>query len=85
MSGNSSPDMCKRLVPDSHANILDVGRSYQSYMLAEHYDNVCTLGFPLGDHGYGHEYSADSLKKQLTDHIVCDLNNAQYQDYNRNR
>ena len=80
---NFTINLCKELVPDIYANVLDVGRSYQSFMLAEYYKNVTTLGFPLGNNCYGHEYSNDATIETFSKHIVCDLNNAQHEDYIR--
>lgn len=73
-------DLCRKLVPSVTANVLDIGRSYQSYLLAEYYENVITLGFPLDDHGYGHEWSGVAFERMPIDHIVCDLNEAQHID-----
>lgn len=69
--------LCRRLNPKSDAKVLDVGRSYLSFMLAQHYADVSTLGFPLGEHGYAHEHAAAQDKRQPGGHIVFDLNDAQ--------
>lgn len=69
-------NICNSLMPNKKARVLDIGRSYLSYLLAEYYDEVTTLGFPLGDHGYGHEYNEKNIY-QPKSHIVFDLNDAQ--------
>ena len=64
-------DMCISLNPEKSIDVLDVGRSYLSFMLSEYYKNITTLGFELDDDGGDWE-----LEKKNIDHIVFDLNNA---------
>ncbi|MCC6181328.1 MAG: methyltransferase domain-containing protein [Bacteroidia bacterium] len=68
---------CKRIKPDKKTRVLDIGRSYLSYLLADYYDEVTTLGFALGDHGYSHEYNEKNKLHEPKSHIVFDLNDAQ--------
>ncbi|WP_342349250.1 methyltransferase domain-containing protein [uncultured Nitrospira sp.] len=69
--------LCRRMNPNGDAKVLDIGRSYMSFMLAEYYSDVATLGFPLGEHGYAHEHAGAQGERQPGRHIVFDLNDAQ--------
>jgi 2-polyprenyl-3-methyl-5-hydroxy-6-metoxy-1,4-benzoquinol methylase len=73
--------LCIRLFPDRGARVLDIGRSYLSHLLAEHYDDVSTLGFPLdvGEHD-GHRSTPVAPHRDLRRHLVFNLNDAQTQD-----
>jgi len=71
--------LCKNLKPDQDTKVLDVGRSYLSFLLAQHYVSVCTLGIPLGEHGYAHEYAGLDLERRPQNHITFNLNDAQEQ------
>ena len=63
--------MCKALNPEKSIDVLDVGRSYLSFMLSEYYNNLTTLGFELDDDG------DQELDKKNIDHLVFDLNRSQ--------
>jgi len=69
--------ICRRLKPYPDVRVLDIGRSYLSFMLASHYNSVTTLGMPLGDHGFAHEYKNVQENRPPHDHIVFDLNDTQ--------
>lgn len=64
-------DRCISLNPEESIDVLDVGRSYLSFMLSEYYKNITTLGFELDKDGRDQE-----LEKKSIEHIVFDLNNA---------
>ncbi|MCD6163608.1 MAG: class I SAM-dependent methyltransferase [candidate division Zixibacteria bacterium] len=64
-------DLCTFLKPDKSIDVLDVGRSHFSQMLAEYYNNTTTLGFDLADDG-GHR----ELDECNLEHIVFDLKKA---------
>ena len=69
--------LCQKLRPDKDTRVLDVGRSYLSFLLAQQYSNVSTLGIPLGEHGYAHEYAGIQDERRPQEHIVFNLNDAQ--------
>lgn len=71
--------LCKNLKPSQDTKVLDVGRSYLSFLLAQHYVSVCTLGIPLGEHGYAHEYAGLDHERRPQNHITFNLNDAQEQ------
>lgn len=71
--------LCKRFKPGEETKVLDIGRSYQSFMLARAYTNVTTLGLELGMHGYAHEYAGSTPDRSPQAHIVFNLNDAQRQ------
>jgi cyclopropane fatty-acyl-phospholipid synthase-like methyltransferase len=69
--------LCKKLNSSPNAKVLDVGRSSFSYLLADHYEDVTTLGFPLKEDDGGHRESGN--EKEL-DHLEFDLNQSRYSD-----
>lgn len=70
------------LCPDRSASILDIGRSRLSRELLAYYDTLTTLGLPLEvTRRYPHSAGWDPpAGKSYADHIVCNLNEAQYLD-----
>jgi 2-polyprenyl-3-methyl-5-hydroxy-6-metoxy-1,4-benzoquinol methylase len=73
--------LSRRLRPSREAAVLDIGRSYLSCKLAEWYDDVTTLGFPLEqDLDAGHRQVAPDISRAPRRHIVFDLNEAQHYD-----
>jgi 2-polyprenyl-3-methyl-5-hydroxy-6-metoxy-1,4-benzoquinol methylase len=69
--------ICRKLKPALDTSVLDVGRSYLSFMLAQSYKNVVTLGMSLDNQGYAHEYEGLQEVCKPCDHIEYDLNDAQ--------
>ena len=71
--------LSKRVMSDRKIRILDVGRSFLSYLLCDYYENVMTLGLPNANKGYGHEYiPIESKTTGPKGHIVFNLNDAQF-------
>jgi hypothetical protein len=71
-------EICKRLVPNSNAHVLDVGPSYLTKLLTEFYSNVCTLGLDTNiDDGGQRETSTIALGLP---HITFDLRLTPYPD-----
>jgi hypothetical protein len=65
--------LCRRLKPESSTKVLDIGRSILSWKLAEFYEQVTTLGFPLRELSFsGKEVQYPG--KGPSEHIVFDLN-----------
>jgi hypothetical protein len=74
---------CLDLKPDPKTRVLDIGRSHLSRMLLSHYQHVATLGFPLSEsERFGHETGSqvDRMQSEFAEHIVFDLNDAQYHE-----
>jgi 2-polyprenyl-3-methyl-5-hydroxy-6-metoxy-1,4-benzoquinol methylase len=68
-------EICKELVPDPNARVLDVGPSYFTTLLAQEYKNVSTLGLDITtDHGGQRNTSTLALGLP---HIKFELNNSQ--------
>jgi 2-polyprenyl-3-methyl-5-hydroxy-6-metoxy-1,4-benzoquinol methylase len=66
--------LCKQLVPEPDARVLDVGQSYFTKLLSDYYRQVCTIGLdPSIDVG-GHR-STETDARDLK-HIQYDLNNS---------
>lgn len=65
-------DLCRRIVPDPAASVLDVGPSQLSRLLAGHYATVVTLGLAPG--GWAHERADGG--REPDGHIELDLNDA---------
>ncbi len=74
---NATIELCKAAVPSKDANVLDIGRSYFTSMLAQQYNNVTSLGFPLDTDDGGHREKEES--KQIG-HINFDLTNSKDAD-----
>jgi cyclopropane fatty-acyl-phospholipid synthase-like methyltransferase len=71
-------EICKKLAPDPHIRVLDVGPSYFSHLLAHEYDKVSTLGLDITkDKGGQQDRSATALSLP---HIKFELNNSPYPD-----
>lgn len=66
-------ELCKDVVPSEDAKVLDIGRSYFTSMLAQYYNNVTSLGFPLDSDDGGHREKEEA--KQIG-HIEFDLTNS---------
>src|SRR5690554_4173612 len=66
-------ELCKGVIPSKEAKVLDIGRSYFTSMLVQHYNNVTSLGFPLDSDDGGHREKKDA--KQI-EHIDFDLTNS---------
>jgi SAM-dependent methyltransferase len=70
--------LCQQLKPRPDTRVLDIGRSYLSLLLAEHYESVTTLGLPLGlpldAHGFGGSSRPEYEGKGPAGHIVFNLN-----------
>jgi SAM-dependent methyltransferase len=68
-------DLCTQLVPIPDATILDVGRSYLTTKLANHYKCVFSMGYDLetDDGGHREPEQIDSVP-----HIIFDLNQSKY-------
>jgi 2-polyprenyl-3-methyl-5-hydroxy-6-metoxy-1,4-benzoquinol methylase len=72
-------EICKELIPDPRARVLDVGPSYFTTLLAQEYRNVSTLGLDImTDHG-GQRH--DSVIALALPHVKFELNNSK--DINR--
>lgn len=71
-------DIVSKLVPDKEASVLDVGRSFFSYMLAGYYQNVTTIGFSLKQDKGGHR---EPNANTTLSHIVFDLNKSKDLEY----
>jgi hypothetical protein len=70
--------LCKRWLPGPAADVLDIGRSPLTGMLAEHYDRVSTLGFPLA--GGGEPYPISGKDGRPVPHIPFDLTRCRFVD-----
>jgi hypothetical protein len=69
-----SLSLCKQLVAERNACVLDVGRSKFTDMLAEEFGTVWTLGFdPVKDTG-GHTHAVPDARQ--FPHIALDLNHS---------
>jgi 2-polyprenyl-3-methyl-5-hydroxy-6-metoxy-1,4-benzoquinol methylase len=68
-------ELCKKIVPDCHARVLDVGPSQLSLLLSQEYCNTSTLGLENVTDTGGHR-SLSTPAKQIP-HIIFDLNQAQ--------
>jgi len=69
-------EICKKLVPNTDARVLDVGPSYFSKLLAQEYEKVSTLGLDLKkDKGGQQDKSALALSLP---HIEFELNDSPY-------
>ena len=67
--------LCKRLVPQQRATVIEVGRSPFSARLVSHYAEVYTLGLPPRDNEFGTLPTEAPMPH--VGHIVFDLNEAQ--------
>ena len=71
-------DICKRLAPNPHIQVLDVGPSNLTKLLTQEYDHVSTLGLDIAvDEGGQQDTSLLSLHLP---HISFELNNSPYTD-----
>ncbi|MGD0590859.1 MAG: methyltransferase domain-containing protein [Bacteroidota bacterium] len=67
-------EICKKIVPDPRARVLDVGPSYFTTLLAQEYKDVSTLGLDImTDHGGQRNASAIAL---ALPHVMFELNNS---------
>jgi 2-polyprenyl-3-methyl-5-hydroxy-6-metoxy-1,4-benzoquinol methylase len=67
-------EICKELIPNSQARVLDVGPSYFTTLLAQEYKDVSTLGLDMiTDHGG--QRNASTLALALP-HVKFELNNS---------
>jgi 2-polyprenyl-3-methyl-5-hydroxy-6-metoxy-1,4-benzoquinol methylase len=67
-------EICKKLIPDPRARVLDVGPSYFTTLLAQEYKDVSTLGLDtMTDHGGQRNASALAL---ALPHVKFELNNS---------
>jgi len=67
-------EICKELVPDPHARVLDVGPSYFTTLLEQKYKDVSTLGLDtMTDHGGQRN---DSTLALALPHVKFELNNS---------
>jgi 2-polyprenyl-3-methyl-5-hydroxy-6-metoxy-1,4-benzoquinol methylase len=67
-------EICKELIPDPRARVLDVGPSYFTTLLAQKYKDVSTLGLDtMTDHGG--QRNASTLALALP-HVEFELNNS---------
>jgi 2-polyprenyl-3-methyl-5-hydroxy-6-metoxy-1,4-benzoquinol methylase len=71
-------EICKQLVPNSYAHVLDVGPSYLTKLLAQEYAKVTTLGLDIANDDGGQR--DDCTTSLSLPHITFELNTAQYPD-----
>lgn len=69
--------LCKSLKPDPQTKVLDIGRHFLTFKLAEYYKDVTTLGFEAETSLECPEYDD---KCRHIPNIVLDLNKAKYAD-----
>jgi len=70
-------NLCALLKPDPATRVLDIGRSYLSYLLAGRYESVTTLGLPLNSASGAHGSTPPrSEGREPAEHIVYDLNDS---------
>lgn len=66
-------EICKEIVSDSNANVLDIGRSPFTELLLTHYSNVFTLGFDLKSDDGGHR---EEIVLATKEHIIFNLDDS---------
>lgn len=66
-------EICKEIVSDSNAIVLDIGRSPFTELLLSHYSNVLTLGFDLKSDDGGHRKDIVLATKE---HIIFNLDDS---------
>ncbi len=67
-------EICKELISDPRARVLDVGPSYFTTLLAQEYKDVSTLGLDMMT-DYGGQRNASALALALP-HVKFELNNS---------
>jgi cyclopropane fatty-acyl-phospholipid synthase-like methyltransferase len=67
-------EICKKLAPNPHIQVLDVGSSFLTKLLAQEYEKVYTLGLDRTKDKGGQQYK--SVNTLSLPHITFDLNDS---------
>lgn len=66
---------CKKYRPEKNIEVLDIGRSNLSVLLAQYYNSLTTLGFDLMSDDGGHR---ELTPLEYCDHLIFDLNRSEH-------